>query len=402
MSIADLTGTVVGNGQYRLRKKLGSGGFGTVYLADEMVNGLYVRDVAIKLYSTEATESGYIDGMLQDCALPAKILNSDIPASVKEHFVQIYSFGVLDTPEGKNAYVSMELVQNGQTLESIMQHHKEIDDYPREERIVDYMKQFFTALSAAHKAGVLHRDIKGENVMVSNGVLKIMDFGCGTYTDRTGTQIKTTDYIKAPENFDGRHTIASDIYQAGLLFYQMYTGCTPFLLDRLHEVQTDEEKRLLRSNFKFRDGGCFPGAHPSRLLDKVLCKCLKYWETDRYQSADEILDDLKQDDLRTAEEALFQRDYDTALKTAESVIAYEGTPAEDMIRACLIASKAQNALSQWIQAVESGKRALQIAQEIRLPVHDPKMYNKILNVIIIAYSKQGQTGMARLYENKKV
>ncbi|MDR3359368.1 MAG: protein kinase, partial [Bifidobacteriaceae bacterium] len=186
-----ISGAVVGDGKYRLGRKLGAGNFGTVFAADEQLDGHAVRPVALKLFSPEASKLGNVEGMLADCTLPARVLASSAPIEVKRHFAQIYDFGYLETPVGRCAYVAMELIRGAQTLEDVMSRQREAGAFPRSERVLDYMRQFFTALDAAHAAGVLHRDIKGANVMVDRGVLRVMDFGMGAFSERPETALKT-------------------------------------------------------------------------------------------------------------------------------------------------------------------------------------------------------------------
>ena len=92
MNVSELSGQTVGDGRYRLLVRLGNGNFGTVYRAQELMGSQTVREVALKLYSPEATKAGNVEGMLQDCALPARIMASDAPIEHKRHFVSIYSW----------------------------------------------------------------------------------------------------------------------------------------------------------------------------------------------------------------------------------------------------------------------------------------------------------------------
>ena len=83
MNVSELSGQTVGDGKYRLLIRLGNGNFGTVYRTQEMMGSQIVREVALKLYSPEATKAGNVEGMLQDCALPARIMASDAPIEHK-------------------------------------------------------------------------------------------------------------------------------------------------------------------------------------------------------------------------------------------------------------------------------------------------------------------------------
>ncbi|MDO5132152.1 MAG: serine/threonine-protein kinase [Eubacteriales bacterium] len=400
MHVSELSGQTVGDGKYRLLLRLGNGNFGTVYRAQELMGGKLVREVALKLYSPEATRSGNVEGMLQDCALPARIMASDAPIEQKRHFVSIYSFGKMDTPAGECAYVAMELVRGGDTLEDIIKRCKRAKHFPRESVIVDLMTQFFTALSLAHKENVLHRDIKGANVMVQNGVVRVMDFGMGADLDKPDTPLKTTMSIYAPENFDGRYTAASDIYQAGLMFYELYTGCSPFA-DRFGAGSMLEERKK-RSDFVFKPGAAYPGTDPSPRLDEILSRCLRFSELARYQSADEVLGALKgagsADALRMA---LVEEDFPAAEKLAREALS--GTRIDDEERIGFLKSlgKALAGQERIGEALETYGEALDLAERSGVFFHKPSKYNEIIDAMCVLYLKNGQAGTARLFSRKK-
>lgn len=398
--VSELSGQVVGNGKYRLILPLGKGNFGTVYRAQELMGGQLVRDVALKLYSPEATEAGTVEGMLQDCALPARIMASDAPIEHKRHFVSIYSFGKMDTPAGECAYVAMELVRGGDTIEDIIKRCKRAKHFPREAVIVDLMTQFFTALSLAHKENVLHRDIKGANVMIQNGVVRVMDFGMGANLDQPDAPLKTTMSIYAPENFEGRYTAASDIYQAGLMFYELYTGWAPFV-DRFGSGSMLEERKK-RVDFKFKPGAAFPGTDPSPRLDEILSRCLCFSELARYQSADDVLEALKGAEGNDAvRHALLKEDFSEAERLLRGMLKGNRYDDEDRIELYKKLGTALSGQDRFEEAIDAYQEALKIAERIGIYIHTPSKYNDIIDAMCILYIKNGQTGTARLFKKKR-
>ena len=400
MNINDLSGQLLEDGKYRLLLRLGGGNFGTVYRAQELMNGSVVREVALKLYKPEAAELGNVEGMLEDCALPAKILASDAPMEQKKHFVPIYSFGKMDTPIGRCPYVSMELIGGGDTLEDIIKRCRRAKRFPDEAAIIDLMRQFFTALSLAHRQGVLHRDIKGANVMLQNGVLRLMDFGMGAYADRPDAALCTTMSIYAPENFDGVYTTASDIYQAGLMFYELYTGFSPFE-DRLGGGDMDSERKK-RLDFEFKKGAAFGGTDPSPLLDRLLSRCLRFNRDARYSSAEEVLKALDGANTVCAmEQALADGDSRSALEIAESLLAAPRTNDEQRLHCHIVRGKAWAALGDNPRALEAYNAALKLAEYTGAYFHLPGKYNALIDAMCILYLKSGQPGTARLFARKK-
>ena len=266
--------------------------------------------------------------------------------------------------------------------------------------IVDLMTQFFTALSLAHRENVLHRDIKGANVMVQNGVVRVMDFGMGAYLDRPDTPLKTTMSIYAPENFDGRYTAASDIYQAGLMFYELYTGCAPFV-DRFGAGSMLEERRK-RLEFVFKPGAAFPGTDPSPRLDEILSNCLKVSELARYQSADEVLHALQgADSAEALRMSLLNEDYTAAEKLAREALA--GSRHDDLERIGFLKSlgEALGGQGRFAEALESYTEALETAERTGVFFHTPSKYNEIIDAMCVLYLKNGQAGTARLFAKKK-
>ena len=400
MKVSELSGQVIGNGKYRLLVRLGNGNFGTVYRAEELMGGALVREVALKLYSPEATQSGSVEGMLQDCALPARIMASDAPIEHKRHFVNIYSFGEMDTPAGRCAYVAMELIRGGDTIEDIIHRCRRAKRFPKEAVIVDLMTQFFTALSLAHAQNVLHRDIKGANVMVQNGVVRVMDFGMGAYLDRPDTPLKTTMSIYAPENFNGQYTAASDIYQAGLMFYELYTGYAPYV-DKLGSSDMTAERKK-RIDFVFRPGRMFEGTDPSDRLDKILSRCLRFSQQARYQTAQEVLDDLRGANSADAMRmAMTEEDYSRAAAIAEESLKGSRISDEERVSYLQTMGEAFSRQDKLQEALDAYEKALTLVEETGIYFHYPSRYNHIIDAMCILYLKMGRAGTARLFGRKK-
>lgn len=401
MQVSELSGQILGDNQYRLLVRLGGGNFGTVYRAEELMNGAVAREVAIKIYKPEATALGNVEGMLEDCALPARILSSSAPIEQKQHFVPIYSFGKLDTPAGRCAYVSMELVRDADTLEDIIKRCRRAKRFPREEVMLDLMRQFFTALSLAHREGVLHRDIKGANVMLQGKVLRIMDFGMGAYANKPETALCTTMSIYAPENFDGRYTEASDIYQAGLMFLELYTGWSPFE-ERFGGGTDMLRERKKRIDFQFRGGACFEGTDPSPRLDAILMRCLRFSDIARYHSANDVLEALRGANSPEAlRQALLDNDFEKAIEIANEILASPRLTDEQQLECLVACGKAYAGKGENEQAIASYMEALKFADKTGVYFHRPSKYNELVDGVCILYSKNGQPGSAGLFAKKK-
>lgn len=403
MKVSELAGVVLAD-KYSLQRVLGKGNFGTVYLMHELLDGQLVREAALKLYSPEASRLGNVEGMLADCAFPARIMSSSAPLEVKRHFAQIYDFGHLDTPAGRCAYVSMELIRGAETLEALIERYRHSGRHPRAEMVIDYAQQFFTALAAAHAAGVLHRDIKGANVMIDAGVVRVMDFGMGAFLNQPEAALKTTMSIYAPENFEGRYTAASDIYQAGLMFYELYTGIAPYASHGIEAATPADwlNERRKRMDFVYRPGRSIEGVHYLDVLDAILARCLEYAEIARFGSAQAVLDALFQTDtVATAESALAMGDYRTALQLAERALTNPDTDDDRRVKILRMVAAAHDALGDQEQALERYKEAIALAESSGVLFHNQGAFNDLVDAVVLIYTKRGQAGMARVVSKRR-
>jgi len=206
-------------GRFRVMRKLGEGGMGVVYLADQ-VN--FHRKVALKvLHGYYTRDEEFIERFQREARLAAMLNHA--------HIVTVYDF---DRREDGSLFIAMEYVE-GRNLRDIIQRGG-----MGLREAVCFARQIAEGLDTAHRAGVIHRDIKPENIMVSstNNEVKLMDFGIASMKDaegmsritRTGTIVGTPTYM-APERIErGQTDEKTDIYSFGILLYEMLTGDVPF------------------------------------------------------------------------------------------------------------------------------------------------------------------------------
>ena len=222
---AGLTGKIMSH--YRILEKLGGGGMGVVYRAEDMK---LRRHVALKLLAED---------IAGDRAALERFEREAQAASALNHpgICTIYEF---DEHEGQ-LFLAMELIE-GCSLRAFREHDASIASLTR------LAAQVTTALAAAHAAGIVHRDIKPENIMVRNdGYLKLLDFGLARFTDRAldstvvtspGTIVGTVRYM-SPEQVRGETvSSASDIFSLGIVLYEFAAGRHPFAANSLAETMS--------------------------------------------------------------------------------------------------------------------------------------------------------------------
>jgi serine/threonine-protein kinase len=252
-------------GKYKILSALGSGGFGTVYLAEDTWIG---KKVALKVPHRQSTNFGEL---LREPRLLASLNHPNIVTVL--------------TAEKQDSifFIVMEYVA-GETLENIIAREGALD-LPR---ALDFTCQICNAVDHAHRQGVLHRDLRPANIMVAdNGLVKVADFGTSRFLELAaiGTTVIGSPPYMAPEQFHGRATFASDIYSLGVTMYQMMTGTLPYQTP----APADLEKLMLGelvSPPRLRNGRI-----PQRVNDIIL-KAMAPDAAERYQRAADILEDL--------------------------------------------------------------------------------------------------------------
>ena len=209
---------MIGNrvgGRYEILRTIGDGGMSRVYLAHDAILN---RDVAIKVLHYDFANEEELKRRFQREALSATSL-------VHPHIVDIFDVG----EDGEHHYLVMEYVE-GQTLKQFIQSEGPLSP----ERVLPIMRQLVSAISNAHHNGIVHRDIKPQNILMdAEGNVKITDFGIAmalsaTAHTKTNSVIGTVHYLSPEQARGGMATKKSDIYSLGIVFYELLTGELPF------------------------------------------------------------------------------------------------------------------------------------------------------------------------------
>ena len=268
----ELSGQVFGGCE--ILDLLGRGGMGDVYRG---LQKSLERHVAIKLLPSRLIEDpSYVERFLLEAKSIARLSHTNV--------VQVYDAG----QEGDYYYIVMELVEGGTLKDLIAERH-----VPQEIEVIDFMEQAAMGLGAAHQHGIIHRDVKPGNIMLtSDRVVKVTDFGLAKAVQKEGKEITKTGEVvgtpayMSPEQCEGSVVDhRSDFYSFGATFYHFAAGKTPFSAEGpvqmmfKHIREEPEKLMVVRPDI--------PVA-----LSNVLDRCLAKDPFDRYQSSEEIILDI--------------------------------------------------------------------------------------------------------------
>lgn len=208
------------DGRYKIVRRIGGGGMGNVYLADEPRLG---RQCALKvLHVGLARQREHVERFLREAQMMARLSHPNI--------VGIFAFG--EAPEG--VYFAMELL-DGEDLQARVKQ-RDARPYALDECLV-WTVETARAMGVVHKAGLIHRDLKTSNVFLARQgeqeVVKLLDFGIarpaeGSDLTRTGVSLGTPSYMSPEQILDSSLDHRTDIYSLGVVLFKLLTGRTPF------------------------------------------------------------------------------------------------------------------------------------------------------------------------------
>jgi serine/threonine protein kinase len=289
-------------GQYRVLTKIGEGGMGEVYLAQDTKLG---RKVALKVLPHDVVTDPERVHRFEREAQAASALN-------QPNIITIHEIGNF----GDTHFIVTEFVE-GETLRSKLKRGP-MDVH----EALEVVAQIASALDAAHRGGIIHRDIKPENIMVRNdGLVKVLDFGLAKLSEstesepvsnedstrvllntRAGIVLGTLTYM-SPEQARGLEVDArTDVFSCGIVLYEMLAGSSPFARETTSDViaaiLTAEPQPLSSFNELI-----------SAELDRIVSRSLKKERAARYQTAAYLLSDLRQLQKRLQFEAELKREF---------------------------------------------------------------------------------------------
>jgi serine/threonine protein kinase len=249
-------------GKYEIIRSLGSGGFGSVYLAKD--TWLDIK-VAIKVPHKQSAE---LYKLLKEPRLQAALNHPNIVRMIAAE------------KENRVFFMVMEYIK-GRTLEKLLDKEKILEC----ERAVDYIKQIAQGVDHAHKNKIIHRDLRPSNIIISeDGTAKITDFGTSAWLSNipyASTRIGSPPYM-APEQFLGRASYQSDIYSLGCIFYEMIIGRPPiFDPDPFKILEKAQQGKITPPRLR--------NTKIPREIDEIIMRCLASKVEERYQKPSELI-----------------------------------------------------------------------------------------------------------------
>jgi serine/threonine protein kinase/Flp pilus assembly protein TadD len=258
---------------YKILEKLGEGGMGDVYKAEDIK---LKRTVALKFLPLELT---------RDEDTKKRFIHEAQAASSLQHH-NIYTIHEIDETDEGQLFIVMDCYEGKTIEEKIKQSPLGIDE------VLDITIQMAQGLDKAHQKKIIHRDIKSANIIVTNeGITKIVDFGIAklagqTQVTKDGTSLGTASYMSPEQTLGKNVDHRTDIWSLGVVLYEMLTGLTPFQGDYeqavVYSIMNEEQKPLtgLRTGIP-------------KELERIVNKTLAKNPNERYQRLDELIVDLK-------------------------------------------------------------------------------------------------------------
>ena len=261
------------DGRYRVNARIGHGGMAEVYEATDVINK---RIVAIKLIREDVMQNPVNLKRFENEAMIAASLNHP-------NIIKVYNHGMVDN----RPYIANEYIK-GQTLKDVLDFRGSLSI----EEALSIMIQLADTMAYAHQHNIIHRDIKPQNMyLLSDGTLKLGDFGIAQadgFNDNltsTGDIIGSVHYL-APEIAKGGQASAqSDIYSAGVTFFELITGHVPFTKDNAVNTAVAHIKERFPSPKKY-----LPNC--PREIERIIFKCTKKSLRERYKTMEELYEDL--------------------------------------------------------------------------------------------------------------
>lgn len=304
-------------GRYKYQAKIGSGGMGVVHKVLDLKTN---QSVAMKILREGLSSSGKaIDRFFREARIAATLHHKNI--------VNILDYNISNN--FGQSYIAMELVDGPSLRDIVEQKFSDTVDITMNDilQTLDWISQLCDALDATHKKGIIHRDIKPDNVLLHHdNLVKITDFGIvhieeATFTP-TGALIGTPRYMSPEQVHGGRIDSRSDIYAVGIILYEMLIGSPPFISGDISYQQVNVMATPPREI-------CPVIPHS---VDRIIMKCLEKAPDKRYQSALECKQEIDEAYVRLGGDPLRRKpSRDTPETIRETIVPPAPAPISPQV-----------------------------------------------------------------------
>ncbi|MGM0493648.1 MAG: protein kinase domain-containing protein [Armatimonadota bacterium] len=408
----ELEGVVLAD-RYLLQSCLDEGNFGWVYRAEHQLFGQAVRTVAVKVTKMTGIGAQEAREVFEEPITLARIIDGTEEESFRRYLVQIYDLGVLPEHDGRG-FIVMEFISGG-NLDRLLR-----DTQMPQWDVLEYALEICRGMSAVHDQGVIHRDLKPDNLLLTPArQIKIADFGL------SARMIASRGYVPgvagttlwmAPETMDRsnpRSDPRSDVYSIGLVLYRMLTGTHPFSeLIPPRELSPDEEAQWLlkhRMSLAVRRPSQINATVDDR-MDKVVMTAMDPRPNVRFPNAGAMLRELekivvvcgdpREKLLARAREAAGCRRWEKAARHFTECIDEEPNAADEIaFEAHRGLGRCLGELGRWQEAIEALKRAETI-NERRNVLKDTRDIREFFDEIAEAFRSAGNPLAACGYDVK--
>jgi tetratricopeptide (TPR) repeat protein len=358
-------------GKYRILRVLGRGGMGTVY---EGLDPLLNRKVALKTM---------IPGLAENEELRARFMREAQAAGGLRHrnIITVYEMW----EDHGQPYIAMEFLE-GSDLEKLMHQPAALST----ERKLDVIRQICEGLACAHKAGIVHRDVKPANIRITpEGDVKIMDFGIAHLQSSTMTKsglVLGTVHYMAPEQLaGGKVDHRADIFSVGVIAFELLAGRKPFDGDTLTAV-------MYKVMHETPDTGWLPRTSFSPGLDRIVLKALQRELGQRYATLDDMHADLSTLVREVGQKARAHQGDEEALRGRVERELREIRQAAHQARGEGQLQKALALVRKLVELDPDDLQAAREAQELEAAIQERQVEQ--LCGVALSYAAEGETELA--------
>lgn len=290
------------DGRFFVQRQLGAGAFGAVYLAEQRVFNVRLRQVALKLFHGTAITPENAAEVLKDALMLIQLQQEPAQAEITRGLITVYDAGFLHDRPGQ-AFVAMEYVDGYRAPDgSVLRTLQDLIAYYRPVPVdlaLRWMEQILRPLAWMHTLPrpVLHCDLKPDNILASGqDALKIADFGLAqlVFGGAGSSHMVGALAYQAPETLLGMYpTAAADVYAMGLILYEILTGENPFTgFDRGEGNPQEVHVRARQEGVPSLLDCDHPEMKDHPLLAEIVARCLRFKASERYDNAQGLLADI--------------------------------------------------------------------------------------------------------------